>query len=244
MIESIALYTPEADFVRPYVKAALPGVAIHDFCDDMPAVDMALMVSSTDIYGQHPPLQADEDTPVDNSSSWAIREHNFRHAAEAMHLVPVILRCPDIVATGMTGFPRKLAEAVYRAIYYKFPGNEARRSVVHATDIGRVAAALASGGLPKTAGRDVPIYNLTDGTYPLIDELAESFAFRMGNKRISTLSTGPQQWFGRKVYGARRYAEYTTSRTFSSARIAFDLAFRPTDVCAYLRTHIYDENSL
>ncbi len=242
MIESIALHTPDADFVRPYVKAALPGVTVRDIGDG--SADMALMVSSTDIYGPGCPLQADEDTPVDSSSEWAARERDFSRAAGAMHLVPVILRCPDIVATGMTGFPRKLAEAVYRAVYYKFPGNEARRSVVHATDIGRVAAALASGGLPQTSGRETLIYNLTDGTDPLIDELAEAFAYRMGNKRISTLSTRPQQWFGRKVYGERRYASYTTSRTFSSARIALDLAFRPTGVCNYLRTHVYDENSL
>jgi len=39
-------------------------------------------------------------------------------------------------------------------------------------------------------------------------------------------------------------AAYTTTRTFSSARLAQELNFRATDTCRYMRTHIYDENSL
>ena len=52
------------------------------------------------------------------------------------------------------------------------------------------------------------------------------------------------QWFGRIVYGKSKYALYTTSRTFSCEVLCDDIAFRPTPVCEYLRTHVYDENSL
>ena len=239
MIETLALYAPEAQFVEPYIKAALPGVSVCGIDDD--AADMALMISSTDIYGPEAHDMTDETATIDAGSVWKTREDDFCHTAVAKGLWPVVLRCPDIVGTGMTGFVRHIAEGVWRGSFLHFPGNEARRSVVHAVDLGRVARALAEGGLPV---REKLVYNVTDGENPTVHDLAEAIAYRLGNKRISTLSTRPQQWFGRIVYGKSKYALYTTTRTFSCEVLCNDIAFRPTPVCEYLRTHVYDENSL
>lgn len=239
MIETLALYAPEAQFVEPYIRAVLPGVDIRGICDG--EADLALMISSTDIYGPGECNLTAETEPVDDTSVWKSREEEFCRTAAAKGLKPVVLRCPDIVGTGMTGFARHLAESIWRGTFLHFPGNEARRSVVHAVDLGRIARALADGGLPT---REKLVYNVTDGENPTIHSLAEAMAYRLGNKRISTLSTRPQQWFGRMVYGKRRYALYTTVRTFSSEALCADLAFSPTPVCEYLRTHVYDENSL
>ncbi len=50
MIDTLALYAPEALFVEPYIKAALPSVTICSVNDEAGAA-FALMISSTDIYG-------------------------------------------------------------------------------------------------------------------------------------------------------------------------------------------------
>lgn len=237
MTETIAFHAPEAPFVEPYVKEALPGVAI---VNEPAEAQLAVMVSSTDIYRRRDPAEVPvENSELDTASEWVARESAF---AERFAGTPVlILRCPDIICTGMTGFGQTLARAVWRGTFFHFPANEARRSVVHATDIARVVAKAAAGGLPH---RGVNIYNISDGVDPTIHDLAEAFAFRMSNKRISTMSTRPQQWLLRLAYGKRRTNLYTTSSLVDSSALRLDMAFAPTDVCNYLRTHLYDENSL
>lgn len=237
MTETIAFYAPEAPFVEPYVKEALPGVAI---VDNPAEAQLAVMVSSTDIYWRNDPSEAPgEKSALDNISKWTLLEGLF--AALHKRIPVLILRCPDIICTGMTGFGQELARAVWRGTFFHFPGNEARRSVVHATDIARVVAKAVSAGLPHSG---VNIYNISDGVDPTIHDLAEALAFRMNNKRISTMSTRPQQWLLRLAYGKQCTALYTTSRLVDSSALRLDMAFAPTDVCNYLRTHLYDENSL
>ena len=68
MIETLALYAPEAQFVEPYIKAALPGVSVCGIDDD--AADMALMISSTDIYGPEAHDMTDETATIDAGSVW------------------------------------------------------------------------------------------------------------------------------------------------------------------------------
>ena len=241
MISELLLYAPEADFVEPYIRRALPGVTIST-PETANTPQLAVMISSVDIYDpQATPEDASENTPLAPASHWADREKEFAATTRRHGLKPLILRCADIVATGMTGFPRHLAEAIWKGTFFHFPANEARRSVIHAADIADLVQSVAASGLPAA---DSLIYNITDGTNPTIHDLAEALAFRMKNKRISTLSTGPQQWMGRIIYGRRRYSLYTTTRTYSSAAAALDMAFRPTPVCEYLRTHTYAENSL
>lgn len=252
MTENIAVYAPARGFVMPYITAALPDCGIYSL--SVPDGNLSpenkkaggrpeifIMISSTDIYGDGPMENITEETRTCSDSEWSEYEKDFRDYVDGQGGKAVILRCADIVATGMTGFPRTLAEAVWRGTFFHFPGNEARRSMIHATDIGRIVRTLATAGIP--AG-NVLTYNVTDGSDPTIHDIAEALAYRMANKRISTLSTRPQQWIGRQVYGARRYSLYTTTRTFSSEKLKLDMAFHATDTCEYLRTHVYDENSL
>ncbi len=237
MTDTLLLHAPAAAFVEPYIRRALPGVKIVSDCSEgRPA--LAVMLSSTDIYGAEGAADMlGEDAPKDGP--WVEREIAFGTLAAGTPTL--ILRCPDIVATGMEGFPRRLAEAVWRGTFFHLPSNEARRSAVHASDIAKLVAHAYAGGLPKPG---LNIYNISDGEHPTVHDLAEALAYRMANKRVSTLSTKPQQWFGRLVYGRRLTALYTTTRTYSSAALEADMAFRPTPVCSYLRTHNYDEESL
>ena len=242
MIQHLSLHINDDNrFVLPYISRTLPGVKIEEPGSDS-ATDFAIMLSSADIYGAGSLCNAAETDAIDTNSPHCAAEKAFAEWAAATNVPAVILRCADIIGTGMTGFPRELANAIWRGTFFHFPGNEAQRSAIHASDLAAIVAALAeanAGGDAKTE-----IYNVADGSDPTVHALAEALAFRMSNKRISTLSTRPQQWFGRVVYGKKKYAAYTTSRTVSTARLAAAIAYSTTPVCEYLRTHNYDESSL
>lgn len=150
-----------------------------------------------------------------------------------------VLRLPVVIGTGMTGFGRHLVQSIWRGTFFHFPDNEMRLSVVHAVDVARAVALLCT--TPRTGA----VYTLTDGVDPTLHDLAEALAYRMCNKRISNLSTKPQQWLGRVLYGRRHYTEYTVSRCYDGSAFLTDYPdFHPTDVCTYLRTHVYDDTSL
>lgn len=231
----VFIYAPESSFIIPYMRREFPGKGdIAESFDDSPA--LAVMISSTDIYTPDEGW-LDEEAAVDDKSPWVKLEEEFSAKASASGTPAYILRCAPIVGTGMTGSVRRLAESIYRGVFFHFPGNEARKSIVHATDVARAARFIADNTLAPR------IYNLTDGADPTLHDIAEALAYRMDNKRISNLSTKPQQWFGRLVYGKERYSSYTSSELFSSSRIQV-AGFKPTDTCDYMRNHIYDDSSL
>lgn len=248
MTETVYIHAPEADFVVPYIRRAL-GVATQlselSECSELsenPNGDaIAVMLSSGDIYAGSD--MCAEDAPADAASPWVASEEAFSNVCRKAGVKGMILRCADIVGTGMNGFPRALAEAIWRGTFFHFPDNEARRSVVHAVDIAEIIRKAAAGGIPHS-DNGVTVYNICDGVHPTIHDFAEALAFRMKNKRISTLSTRPQQIMAKLLYGRRRYGLYTSTRTISADALTKDMAYVPTDVCQYLRTHTYDEDSL
>lgn len=242
---TLYIFAPEAEFVLPFIKQLMPKANIHTDADAVSGTpDAAVMLSSCDIYSTGERILADETATLDPQSPFLAAEARFKEVCRTRAWNGVILRCADIVGTGMTGFTRDLVNAVYRNFFFHFPGNEARRSVVHAIYIAKVVKAIADGAFSGLEGSGtstptVQIYNLTDGEHPKIHDLAEAFAFRLNNKRISNLSTGPQQFIGRLIYGKRRYASYTTTRTFNDDAIRKQLNIAPLNVCEYLRTHEY-----
>ncbi|MCM1066332.1 MAG: NAD-dependent epimerase/dehydratase family protein [Muribaculaceae bacterium] len=242
MITHLCLYTPESDFLLPYIKQALPGVKISTMPVDgsEQAPELAVMISSCDIYGGTEAIDLNEGAPVDETSPWAERERLFGDYCRKNGMKALVLRCADIIGTGMGGYGRMLARAIWRGTFFHFPGNEARRSCIHATDVAALIRSAAE-RMPEAEGG---IYNVTDGEDPTVHDLAEALAFRMRNKRISNLSTVPQQRIFKLLYGRRRCGLYTTTRTFSNERARADFDFHPSAVCQYLRTHIYDDSSL
>lgn len=226
MPDSFVFHAPDNEFLLPYIE--------REVGKNPPP--LAVMVSSTDIYEPDSASILAEDAPSRTDSIWAMREAEFLKA----YPDGVILRAAPIIGTGMTGAMRRLAEDIYRGRFFHFPGNEARKSIVHAVDIAAVVAMLL-----KTDAASLPgnVFNITDDTDPLLHDLAEALAFRMDNKRISNISTRPQQLFAKWFYG-RRYDYYSSDERFSCEALKAAVKFTPTPVCAYLRTHVYDESSL
>ena len=225
MKDNIIFHAPGNEFLKPYMAREFAGFEGN----------FALMVSSTDIYEPDPEGILNEDAPLRTDSGWKKLEDDFLKEYPQGY----ILRTASIIGTGMTCAMRRLTEEIYRGRFFHFPDNDARKSVVHASDIARAALLLANG-----ANRtDRHIFNISDDCDPTLHDIAEAIAYRLANKRISTLSTKPQQWFGRKFYG-ERYKYYTTTERVSCEALKAAIGFTPVPVCEYLRTHVYDENSL
>ena len=141
-----------------------------------------------------------------------------------------VLHCPCIVATGMTGLPRRIAESIYAGRFVTIKGCDARISVVHGSDAARAAMMMAG---------TVAILSLTDGTDPTIAGLADAIACRIDGKRL--FAVGPR--IARLWHGRQFYTMLTTDATCPENFSAAYPDFRPTPVTEYLRTHVYDQNS-
>lgn len=155
----------------------------------------------------------------------------FDEYCRQRQLPVAVIRCPYIVGTGMTGLVRKIAAGIYKGTFVHIAGNDARISIVHATDVAKAASAAAG-----TQGT----YTLTDGVDPTVHDLSDAFAYRMGDKRI--FSIGPK--WAKLWYGRTYYTTLTTSHTATDSFCVVYPDFHPVSVVEYLKTHVYDEQSL
>lgn len=213
MYHSLIIEASGQEFIIPFVEHVLPKGTIRSF-DDAASRALAVLISDG-----------------------ACDEGAFIARCRAKSIPYYILRTPEaVVGTGMTGFARRLADAVHRGTFFHFLGNEARVSAVHARDIAQIVKALVDGAADESEQSTFYVCQPEDVR---IDELAEAFAARMGNKRVSTLSTRPQHWMGRIVYGKKRYASYTTDRLVDGSLLRQYVKIEWTDVCDYLRNHTY-----
>lgn len=144
------------------------------------------------------------------------------------------LQFPAVVATGMQGTVRALAEDVARGNFFKIRDYEYPAiHVVHATDIARAVATIVRDGL---SGQ----WSLHDGARPSLDALADALAQRMNGKRLFAL---PKTW-ARLLGVGRKWRNFSDSFTPTLPDFSAATGLTPTNVCHYLKSHIYDENSL
>lgn len=222
------LHTPGKDFVRPYF---IRHMADYDISDNPCGADHAVMISCTEIYDVTEGHNYDELTPVIESSPSAAEERRFGELCASNGLSPVILRSADIIGTGMGGFPRMLANKIYRGTFIAIKDNDAVRSFVHASSLpGAASAVLDSPG----------IYNVTDRTETKLNDMAEALAWRIAQKRIFSLGS---KWY-KFIFGRRNYDEMSRSLTFSCDKLCRSGNYDPARAVDYLKTHIYDDKSL
>lgn len=245
-LPTLLIYAPGREFVVPYIERDLPGTTLRLLAgDELEHEDNsgapAIMLSGTEIYKATQGTALDEDTPVDNTSPMAAAETAFTAFCNRKGAPPIVLRCANTVGTGMQGYVRRLAEAVYRGFFYHFADNDSRLSVVHACDVAAVVKALLT--KPEAHGSGLTL-NVTDGEDPTLHNLVEALAFRMKQKRVSTLSTRWQQWACAILYGRARMQRLTSTLTFDGSRVRRLTGTEPVSVTEYLRNHIYDDSSL
>ncbi len=159
----------------------------------------------------------------------------------------VTLRLPMVIGTGMTGEAARMTRMIYRGTYLHAKDSEARISVIHATDVAK-AARLAMTA-PALSGE----YNICDGVNPTRHDMAEAIAYRLGQKRIYSLSANKfkriARWadrLGLTSFGSKQLKLLTTDQLIDSSRwdAALGDNWHPVNTVEYLRTHNYDEHSL
>lgn len=144
----------------------------------------------------------------------------------------VVIECPWVIGTGMTGAPRELANRVWRGTFFHVGGSDIPVQAIHATDLARaVRLTLGKPGL----------YRVSDGRNHTLDDLADALAWRLGQKRILTAPSRWARWLPGHAFRSRcAAAVYFDTNDFAT----HFPEFAPADVAEYLKTHVYDETSL
>ena len=183
------------------------------------------------------PLMLSSVNAANDGSAEAAAEKAFINICNQNQANPVILRLPPfVIGTGMQGLPRTLARGVARGTMLKIKDNEAEVSAVHAVDIARVAAVLASSRPQNPLAVNVP------GITVRINDLIEALGVRIKDKRVGSI----KPFWAKALYGQSLYADLTTSLTFDDTAINTllpeDFVFQ--NPAEYLTTHVYDHESL
>lgn len=174
---------------------------------------------------------------TDGSEANDASERAFAERCEAAGCSGLILRLPPfVIGTGMDGLPRTLARGVARGTMLRIKDNQAEVSAVHATDIARVARILA------TPGRRSVTTVTVGGQTILLNDLISALGVRIKDKRVGTIKP---RW-AKILYGQSLYGDLTTSRTVddSDLRALLPADFEFVNPAEYLKTHVYDHESL
>lgn len=210
----IYLYAPERNFLAPYFEREFDNYIVVTEAPNT-KIEGAVMVSS-----------------ANPTTDWQKREQAFAEMCLQKQVEPCILRVPDVVATGMTGLPMRLARGIARGTLMHIKGNEAVISLIHGVDVAQYGKALI--------GKKVCV-NITDGTQTTIDQLIDALAYRLKDKMIFSLAP---RW-ARLLYGKEFYTQMTTSNIIDDKEaraLVPDIVLHP--VTEYLTTHVYDDESL
>lgn len=206
-----------------------------------------VFISSVQVYGKECGENYDETTPISPKTEYGKSKYNAEQFlidwCNEHSVTLTILRPPLIVGTRMKGLLRSMVNGIYRGYYFHIKGNNARRSVIHATDVSSVVNKISSIG---------GVYNITDGVSPTVYDFAEALAYRMGDKRIYTLPMSFVKYVAKigDIIGysapitTQKLSHLTQTLTFNSDAIKNVIDWSPNGVIEYLRTHNYDENSL
>lgn len=240
------VYCPDRAFLKPYVRLAFGNevrvVVVDSLPQAMPELAVsAVMISSTDIYACREGRNISEEAAIDETSVWSKREKAFTAFCAEADVPCAVMRCANVVGTGMTGFPMWLAGRIHSGRMVHLRGNEAEVSVVHAVDTAAIAALLA--GKLAVGHRFEPM-NITDGSATRVDDLIDALAYRLNDKHVWTVD-GMMARVAAFLYDKSRYNELTTTRTFDDARqIAATEGYKMHVVTEYLRTHDYSADEV
>jgi len=208
--------------------------------------NVLVYVSSVAVYGAMSGEDIDESTsccPVTPYGRAKLEVEKYLTGWCDSHGVNMLVVRPAmVVGTGMGGPLRLLVNRIYRGTYRHVTGNEARVSVVHASNLADIVAHSIFG---------CGVYNVTDGENPTRHDLAEALAWRLDHKRIYSLPLS-------KARILARIGDYVPVTGFTSETLRHELSTLTFDghaiielsgvesmsVTGYLRNHTYDESSL
>ena len=159
---------------------------------------------------------------------------DFVATCKARDINVTVLKVPYVIGTGMDGLMLRMARGISRGFHAAIKGNETRWSVIHATDVAGVALCVARSGKKNAC--------FTVSAPPIgVSDLQEALSFRIKNKRLGKVSP---RW-AKIIYGSELYALLNTDRIVDTTD--FEAAFPEysfSNPAEYLKTHVYDDESL
>lgn len=145
-----------------------------------------VFISTVAVYGLDEGEQISEDTDLKANTPYGISKLKAEQVVinwcETRHIPFLILRLPLIVGTNPPGNLDKMRRGMLSGRYATIRGNQARKSVVFAGDVGSVIARWIQSGM-KTSGT----YNLTDRVHPKFTEIEHRVQEQLGVKRVLKL---------------------------------------------------------
>ena len=143
-----------------------------------------VFISTVAVYGLEEGLDIKESSPLNGNSPYAQSkinaEEHLQQWAKESGVNLVILRLPLIFGENAPGNLGAMERAVKGRYYFQIGKGEAKRSMIHATQLAEF--------VPTLIGKS-GIYNLTDGYHPTYAEVAERFG-KLYNRRILSLPEG------------------------------------------------------
>jgi len=195
-----------------------------------------VFISTVAVYGVERGSLLDEDTPRMAADPYGESKREAEDLVlrwgEQQGVRTTILRLPLVVGRGAPGNLSAMLDAIQRGRYFGISKGEARRSMVNAADVARIAPRAAQAG---------GIYHLTDGCHPSFRELEAGISKAVG-KRVPrqiprwAACSAARLGDAAGVFGIRLpldthiLRKMTSTLTFSDARACAELRWRPRPV--------------
>ena len=195
-----------------------------------------LLVSTVAVYGRETGDALTEETMLNAQDPYgkskieaeqAVRNWTTQHAVRA-----AILRLPLVIGATAPGNFGRMFEAIRRRRYAGIGKGDARRSMVLASDVAKIAAKAAGTG---------GTFHLTDGRHPSFAELEEALSRSLGRKRpphiplplakAMAVAGDLLERTGRRMpFSSRTLEKMTASLTFSDEPARKSLGWSPHSV--------------
>ena len=147
-------------------------------------INTFVFISTVAVYGLEEGLDIKESSPLNGNSPYAQSkinaEEHLQQWAKDSGVNLVILRLPLIFGENAPGNLGAMERAVKGRYYFQIGKGEAKRSMIHATQLAEF--------VPTLIGKS-GIYNLTDGYHPTYAEVADRFG-KLHNRRIFSFPEG------------------------------------------------------
>lgn len=157
----------------------------------------------------------------------------FRKSCHELGLRLITLHVPAVIGTGMGSPTIDLVRNIARGTLFKIKDNSARWSLIHAVDVPEAVKYILANNTSDN--------HILQGKNYAVNDLIDALAFRMNNRKVGTVS---DKW-GRVLHSKRLYQLMTGDMLTSAVSPSEQLeGFDYTDVTEYLKTHVYDDESL
>ena len=197
-----------------------------------------VLISTVAVYGLDRGEYIDESFPLLGGSAYADSkieaEKEVLSWCKDKGVKSVIFRLPLISGINPPGNLSAMSQAIKKGYYFRIGKAEAKRSMVAASDIGKL---IAKGELKEG------VYNLTDGMHPSIADTEEHLATLFG-KKIKSIPLGFIKWMAKigdaipvSPINSNRLEKLSNTLTFSDERARVELGWKPKPALSFLHFH-------